>query len=600
MEFLGKKRTFPLTASILLGGFVFLYLSLFYLPATPIHFNGGDATTYLFNATRMLHGKVIYRDFFEFTPPATEVFYFLVFKIFGVHAWIPNAVLVVLGLSIAWLMIVISKSVIPGKAAYLPAALFLVIPFRSQLDPTHHWFSTLAVMAAIALLVENITALRLVGAGALCGVATCFTQSTGLPAVIGLGLFLLWAAVARQLSWINFRRAQLYVWSSFSIVIVLFNAYFVFAAGPGTFFRDTILFGIRYWHTLIWNTLGVYMTDMPLPYFHPWYRVVALAVWASVYLLTPLIYILFFVRYWDESAERPSEPWDRLVLIAITGMMLFLGVAAAPSWLRLCVIAPPGLILFGWFFSTSGRSFTLRTAAAWVVVIGLALGACGERALGWRKHITLPIGSLVVLNPNQYEEIKFLLDHTKPGEYFFGNDEFNYLLDLRDPSPVPYVTPSDYTRPEQVRATLQGLKSHPVKYVFWSVRLDMPPAVAYTTNHLAPLRDYLHSHYRLVKNFVGGEYSIWEKRTVAPPAFTPPAPDGGSPLDRPSQSSSAPQFPLKSWVRFFSLAVSPEPLPSADSYRLIPGKRAAQAALRPHRYLQSTRQGWHSVRSTLS
>jgi len=506
-----------MTASILLGGFAFLYLSLFRLPAIPMHFPFGDATTYLFNACRMVRGELIYRDFFQFTPPATETFYFLVFKIAGIHAWVPNVVLIGLGLGIAWLMIVISKSVIPGKAAYLPAALFLVIPFRIKLDPTHHWFSTLAAMAAIALLVKNITALRLIGAGALCGVAMCFTQSTGLPAVLGLSLFLVWAAVGKRLSGVSFRRAQLYVWSSFSVVVVLFNAYFVFEAGLRTFLYDTVVFGLRYWRSEMWNTLGIYMTDAPS--YHPWYRLPALAVWFSVYLLIPLIYILFFVRIWSQKADRPTEPWDRLMLIAIVGTMLFLGVSAAPARGRLSVVAPPGVILFVWFLSTPGRFRPLRTMAAWAVVIVLALGECGGRRLGWQEQVKLPIGRVVLFNRVEYEECKFLLAHTRPGDYFFGNNDLNFLLDLRDPSPIPYLTPSGYTRPEQVRETIRGLESHPVKYVYWSSDLDLPPEVAHTSNHLAPLRAYLHSHYQLAKriDLESFQCSFWEKRKVPVP-----------------------------------------------------------------------------------
>lgn len=151
MGLFGEDQPVLLTALVLIGGFVFLYLNLLSLPATSYHFLPGDATICLFNVRRMLSGEVIYRDFFQFTPPAIEVFYFLLFGIFGVQAWIPDLVLIVLGLAIAWLVIVISKQVISGRAAYLPAVLFLVIPLRGRLDPTHHWFSILFVMAALAL-----------------------------------------------------------------------------------------------------------------------------------------------------------------------------------------------------------------------------------------------------------------------------------------------------------------------------------------------------------------------------------------------------------------------------------------------------------------
>lgn len=514
MEFFNKERSPALAACILIGGFVYLYFNLFYLPAVPMHFLTPDATNFLFNARRMQRGLVIYRDFFELTLPATEVYYLLLFKIFGNRAWIPNATLILLGLSMAYLMIVISRKVISGKAAYLPAALFLVIPFRSQLDATHHWFSTVFVMWAVALLVEDISALRLVGAGALCGVAMCFTQSSGLPAVAAIALFLLWAAATRRLSWQNFRRAQLYVWSSFFIVIVLFNAWFALRAGLGKFFYDTVVFNFRYFSSEFGNSFGVYMTDMPP--FHPWYRLPALGIWLSIYLLVPLIYILFFVRYWDEKDDRPSESWEQLMLIAITGVMLFLGVAASPTWLRLCTVAAPGVILFVWVVDSPGRFRRIGIAVLWVAVICIALGEWRGREFGWRRQVNLPIGRMVVFNRIQYEEITFLLNHTKPGDYFFGNNELNYLLDLRDPSPIPYVTSSDYTRPEQIQETIQALEKHPAKYIYWASIFDMPSPVPGSRSHLAPLRAYLDAHYQLVKSIDGDDYnrSFWERRTT--------------------------------------------------------------------------------------
>ena len=58
----------------LLAALVFLYLSVFIPPATPIYLPG-DASVYLLNAQRMLEGESIYRDFFQHTLPGTELFY---------------------------------------------------------------------------------------------------------------------------------------------------------------------------------------------------------------------------------------------------------------------------------------------------------------------------------------------------------------------------------------------------------------------------------------------------------------------------------------------------------------------------------------------
>jgi len=139
----------------------FLYLSLFVLPATPIAGTDLDQAFYLHDATRMLSGQMIYRDFFQFTPPGTELVYLSIFKVFGVRAWIPNAVLLALGLSLVWLTIFISQKIMSGLTAYLPAILFLVFSFHPAMDGSHHWFSMLAVIGAMALLVQERSLKRL-------------------------------------------------------------------------------------------------------------------------------------------------------------------------------------------------------------------------------------------------------------------------------------------------------------------------------------------------------------------------------------------------------------------------------------------------------
>lgn len=503
------KHATRVTIAILTGGFIFLYLNLFYLPNTPIHLFV-DQVTQLLDARRMLNGQAIYRDFFQVTPPGTQVVYLFLFKFFGVRTWIPNAMLVVLGISIAWLIILISRKVIPGKTAFLAAVLFLIVPFRSQFDATHHWYSTFMVMAALAVLIEARTPARLAGAGALLGLSTCFTQMRGLPAVVAVALFLIWEGRRKGYRLGTFWRLQFHLWWSYVAVVVGFNAYFVWQTGLGKYLYDTILFGIRYYGASAWNTYRVYMIDVP--HLHPWYRLPALAIFLSIHLLIPLIYILFFVRYWTTERKNAAEPWDRLMLLSITGFFLFLGMAPAPSWLRICAVSPPGVILFAWFWNSPGKFRRLRIKAIWILVILVAVGECAEREIRWHKDITLPTGRLALINPEMLDEFQYLLRRTSPGDYLFGNDMFDYLLDLRDPARVPYVVRSDYTRPSQVHNVIQGLETHHVKFVLLASNDAMPPPRFGGTNNLAPLQDYLNKHYHFVKAFADGEM-LWERNS---------------------------------------------------------------------------------------
>ena len=81
---------------ISLASGIFLYLQLFVFPATP-RVAVGDQSIYLHNAERMYAGQLIYRDYDTFTLPGTDMLYVALFRLFGVRAWIPQMMLLLVG-----------------------------------------------------------------------------------------------------------------------------------------------------------------------------------------------------------------------------------------------------------------------------------------------------------------------------------------------------------------------------------------------------------------------------------------------------------------------------------------------------------------------
>ncbi len=71
---------------LLLGAATYLYFNLFSPFRTPILL-GGDQVYFWTYAERMLDGERIYRDFFQFTPPGTDLVYLGLFKLFGPSVW---------------------------------------------------------------------------------------------------------------------------------------------------------------------------------------------------------------------------------------------------------------------------------------------------------------------------------------------------------------------------------------------------------------------------------------------------------------------------------------------------------------------------------
>ena len=89
---------------------------------------------------------------------------------------------------------------------------------------------------------------------------------------------------------------------------------------------------------------------------------------------------------------------------------------------------------------------------------------------------------------------------------------FYFLFGLRNPAPVPFLTPTDYTRPEQVQDVVEGLESRRVPYVVWPLWLDSWYYHNPAFDHLDPLRAYLRHHYHVVKTFENYDYDqIWKR-----------------------------------------------------------------------------------------
>ena len=182
---------------VLLGSVIYLYTNLFAGLRTPFLL-GGDQALFWANAQRLLHGELIYRDFLEFTPPGTDLLYLGAFSLLGSRIWIPNLVVLLLGIILCWLCFYIAQSIMKPAQAALAAALFMVLDYGKMLNGTHHWFSVLAVMGALAVLLKARTPARIVIAGALLGTASFFTQTRGAIAALGVAGFLIWDRLQTQ------------------------------------------------------------------------------------------------------------------------------------------------------------------------------------------------------------------------------------------------------------------------------------------------------------------------------------------------------------------------------------------------------------------
>jgi len=484
----------------------FLYLEVFVLPATP-RSASGDQAIYLNSASRLLQGQIIYRDYDYFTLPGTDVLYAALFKLFGVRAWVPQVMLILIGVISAWLSIVISRKVLDGRASFLPGFLFLTLPFSSHLDATHHWYSALAAITALAIAIDKRTVARMTWAGTLWGLATFFSQSM-LLGVIGFGFFLLWERQRNAEPWGILLKRQAGLLGGFLATLTLFGSFFMWKAGLRRFLYYTVVFVVKYYSAYYWNTWRVYLRGAPS--IRLWPNWPDLAAWPFVHVLIPFIYIFFIAYYWRVSRSRPDLPWERLMLVNITGLSLFLAVASSPAYNRLYTVSLPGIVLLVWLATGFIPLKNILLPILWTAVVVLAIVKPIVTQTRWKEYLDLPTGRTAFFQPEAYEKAKWLSERTKPSDYFFGDMLLGFALRLRSPARVSFLTASDFTRPEEVRNVVQALEERQVTFVSWYAGLNLPLDTA--GNNLAPLTLYLHDHYHVGRTFLDGD-RIWERNS---------------------------------------------------------------------------------------
>jgi hypothetical protein len=494
----GLNRVFVL--QFITVALIFLYLRTFLLPATPFLTFGDEAQHYL-NALRMLRGQLPFRDFFIFIFPGTDLMYAGFIRVLGVHQWIMQVILIILGLLLSVIVLWVSSSVLHGRSGMLPGILFLVFDFNNVLDGNHHWWSVLFVMAATGVLLGGRSRERIFVVGVLCGVATIFTQTHGMFSLIAFACFLLWTSCSKSV----FVRELSLLFLGFGAVAIPAVGYLATLLG----FR-LMIYWLIYYPLVYFSIAGdTPLVFFKLPTFHGFKDLLGLFPYLVIHVLVPLVYLLCIFRVFRERKELDPQTRSNILVLVLVGLALFASIVRAPTFLRLCVVAPPAMILCVWLLDRNNRLFSGMNTALWVVALVVLICLPISRQLHHGPIADLPTGHVAFINSRQYERTLWLAQHTHSGESFFDEPTVAVALSLESPGPIDYIRPNGFTRPEHVHSLLQSMTAHRTRYVFLYSELKEPVQPKDT---LGPFWHYLADNYHLAKTVTGGE--IWERNGV--------------------------------------------------------------------------------------
>jgi hypothetical protein len=488
---------------LLLGAAAYLYFNLFSFSRAAFLL-GGDQVFFWMDAQRMLDGGRIYQDFLQFTPPGTDLVYLAFFKTFGLKVWVANAVVLVLGVALCWICFALATEIMERRFAILTAALYIVVIYGRSMNATHHFFSVLAVLVAVKIGMRP-TGPRVLAAGAVLGAAAFFTQTHGVAALVGFAVFLVLKQLRAKGAWRDVLQNEALLLFGFMAALLLLSARLLGGMG----WKQLWYFQVTYMQQFVVGS--AHGAFLGLPEVLSWHALPRLAPYLVVYLALVAIYPIALWRCWRERLN-PEFAWEKVALLSLVGMLLLVGVAFSPNWLRIFAISLPGVILLVWLV---GQLRGIRYYAIWLTWACLAGVAVRQTKATYRVHSQvgeLP-GGRVATTPQSYEKLRWVLLHCQPGQYFFQAPwpGMYVPLHLRNPLFIDQVLPGTGNRPEEIALAIRQLEEKRVPYVLWAPRLDSAEVRAvHAQDNVEPLREYLHAEYSQVMVFPDGD-EIWQR-----------------------------------------------------------------------------------------
>lgn len=507
-----RNRTRWITVIFVYLTIAICYLREFVLPNFAI-ISWADQTLFATDGTRIVAGQMPYRDYFQFVTPGTDLVYALLFHLFGIHLWIPNILMIALAATGMLLLMLAARKVLRGSFVALPAALTLGFVLFGGLDATHHWFSALLTLTAMLVFFYGSQYWQVALVGVLCGVVASFTQSRGATVTAGFLVYLLLQPQqgnsSAKLRW---RKCILLCIAAF-LTFVAINGHYIAALGIREWIKWVIIFPFRYYPTLPAQTWRSPVDDFRHQTgFIRWICI------PFVYAVVPLVYIVFLRVMQVRRRAEPNQPWNQLLLLAITGLALFLSVAPCLSVMRVSSASFPGMILLAWLLHRCDRPG--RIAAGALAALSLAIAVylpIRNQTMHWH-YLDLPAGRTAILDPERYELYRWMAENTHPGQMYFGIGPMSLPLWLQIPAPIESPVPYEYDRPEHIAASIVAIEDNHIPLLLLRPYLYLAGTWGYTDEHLQPFHAYINYHYRLTKTFSDG-FEVWERRKtpVAPP-----------------------------------------------------------------------------------
>jgi hypothetical protein len=473
-----------------------------------------DEGTMLYGAVRVVQGQVPFRDFFEaYVGPGTFYWLALFFRVFGT-TWLASRISVMVT-SVTSIVVMYHLTRRLRTGFDLAPAVLMVATSAGLLWPviSHHSDSNLfALLAFSALLwwVDKPQPIRLLAAGVLAGVTTCFLQPKGGLLILSFYLILWFLSGKSQEFW----RAAAWLSAGYVTIGALVVSWFWAAGGLRDLFDTAVMWPLtRYTglNSIPYGTglLAFYWERWTAPLIAQFNALIGYS--AGSFLLVPhlviaglpLLLILLAVVLRGRAFTRLTLPYW------IAGSALWVAEIHRKDIMHLVFGSPLLVILFFYLFhklrkrwSTNALQLITVSAAALVMFNGLVI-LSAQTKVATRRGVVREYGPDAVFD--------FLSSNTSPGEEVFAypyGPMYYFLADLKNPTRFSFLL-YDQNLDSQFREAVQTLEARKVRYVLWDKSLEdesgnwaFPPGWSFRRTGQI-MEPYLMEHYEIVKDVNG-------------------------------------------------------------------------------------------------
>jgi 4-amino-4-deoxy-L-arabinose transferase-like glycosyltransferase len=504
-EIVAMARPTSMKKGVLLFVLVMAYFFLF----VEVLWRIGDEGTLVYGAQLVAQGALPYRDFFEVMGPASFYWLGLFFKLFGTNVIVARAILLFTASFTIILLYWMTRRIYQGPYEVLPSIFYLIISFPLWPGTNHHWDSNLFALLAVGaffLWQDRGRWWFLALAGVLAGLTSCFIQQKGLFLVAALALVVLINGYRAGEAKSRVAPGLGILLGGYAAVGGLVLLFFYHAGGLSDLIYANLIWPLTryenvnrvpYGYGLIALYFKSYQQILHTIFSSPLSQVLALLIMAPFYVIfcLPILLIGFAgVSYFSKSSH--TRIFDNIMLpYWAAGFAMCISEMHRRDIMHLIYGSPLLVVLFFvccYYYLDNKKLF--ESLVVGLITCCLIFFGSFNALIALRANQKIVTRRGILYGFKENPALKFLIEHTKPGDYAFiypYYPMYYFLADVKNPTRYSILLYHINTE-AQFDEAIRALEQKQVKYVLWDTLVAGSNLKIWFPQYKQPPKDILH------------------------------------------------------------------------------------------------------------